>query len=274
LSEATAVLGSCGPEARVLAGGTDLIVRLREGLVRPRVVVDVKRIAELQPSIRAENGNVTLTATAVMADVAANRIVRQDFGALAQAAAVVGSVQIRNRATVAGNVCNASPAADTAPALLIYGAIVVIDSVAGQRRLPLEGFLLGPRRTALGPGEMVSAIELPIPVTGSSAAFARLTRRLGVDLATISVCCSMDSDGVTRFAFGAVGPTAFVVTDRSGVLADPKASPEAKDRVLAALTSEARPISDVRATKEYRAAMLKVLSRRLVRDLTDRRRAA
>ena len=125
LAEAVALLEAHGPDARLLAGGTDLVIRLRDGTARPVVVVDVKRIAELRPAIREADGRVTISATSVMTDIAADERVRRHFPALVEAAAVVGSVQIRNRATLAGNICNASPAADTAPSLLVYGATVV-----------------------------------------------------------------------------------------------------------------------------------------------------
>ncbi len=134
LDDAVALLGEHGPEARPLAGGTDLIIRLRDGSIEPRLVVDVKRIAELDGGIRGGSegdGLLTIGARTVMTDIAADPRIRRDFEALAEAAAVVGAVQIRNRATLAGNICNASPAADTAPALLVYDARVVVAGPAG-----------------------------------------------------------------------------------------------------------------------------------------------
>ena len=129
LAEAVATLEAHGPDARALAGGTDLIIRLRDGSVAPSVVVDLKRIAELRPGIREGDGWLSIGATTVMTDIAADPRVAREFRALAEAAAVVGSVQIRNRATLAGNICNASPAADTAPPLLVYGAAVVAEDL-------------------------------------------------------------------------------------------------------------------------------------------------
>src|SRR3989337_4437228 len=124
LQGAVALLAEHGSGARLLGGGTDLIIRLRDGSIAPRIVVDLKRIAELDGQIREHDGGLTIGARAVMTDIAADGRIRRDYRALAEAAAVVGSVQIRNRATLAGNICNASPAADTAPALLVYGADV------------------------------------------------------------------------------------------------------------------------------------------------------
>ncbi len=150
----------------MLAGGTDLIIRLRDGTIRPRVVVDVKGIEELDAEIRelggAEDG-LTIGARAVMTDIAADERIRARPPALAEAAAVVGAVQIRNRATLAGNICNASPAADTVPALLVFGARVVVAGPAGVRRIPVDDVFVRSGVTTLARGELVTAIELPAP---------------------------------------------------------------------------------------------------------------
>ena len=163
LDAAVALLAEHGPGARLLAGGTDLIIRLRDGSIRPRMVVDVKRIAELDGQIRDGDGYLTIGARTVMTDIAADPRIRRDYEALAEAASVVGSVQIRNRATLAGNVCNASPAADTVPALLVYGARALIAGPAGVRRIPIDEFFIRSGVTTLDPDEIVTAIELPSP---------------------------------------------------------------------------------------------------------------
>jgi len=217
---------------------------------------------------------MTISTTVVMAAVEDDARMRSAFPALADAAATVGSIQIRNRATVAGNICHASPAADTAPALLVYGAEVNIASVRGTRRMPLSDFFLGPGMTVLERGELVTAIGLPIPDQRRGAAFARVTRRRGVDLATVNLCCVVDASGRTAFAYGAVGPRPFLVVDDSGVLADPSSSQPAKDEVLRQLISHSDPISDVRGSREYRQAMLQVMSRRALRTAIDRLAAA
>lgn len=265
LSQVFDLLDEHGPGARVLAGGTDFAVGLRAGVVKPRIVVDLKHVPEIAPAITVLDGRLSIAALTVLADIARDVRVGQHFPALVEAVGTVGSIQIRNRATLTGNICNASPAADTAPALLVYDADIVLLSARGPRRLPLPEFLLGPRRTALRPGELATAIELPLPRHPVGAAFSRLTRRRGVDLATVSVCCRVDGDGTTRFGYGAVGPKPFVVSDPSGVLADPAAGGPARRQILDALTSHADPIGDVRAGREYRLAMIDVLSRRTLR---------
>jgi CO/xanthine dehydrogenase FAD-binding subunit len=266
--EVLGLLAAYGPEARLLAGGTDLVVGLRNGEIRPKIVIDLKRVVELRPGITETDGRFAVAATTVLADLVADVRIRQHFPALVQAALTVGSVQIRHRATLAGNICNASPAADTAPALLAYGTDVVLASAEGRRRVALEHFFIGPGRTVLRRGELVASIELPVPDRPFGSAFGRLTRRRGVDLATISLCCFVDASGDTRFGYGAVGPRPFVVADTSRVLADPATTTAEREEVLERMTAQANPISDVRASREYRRAMLLVLSRRLLRVAT------
>jgi CO/xanthine dehydrogenase FAD-binding subunit len=274
LSEVFALLDEHGPEACLLAGGTDLVVALRNRTLRPKVVIDLKRVAELRPGITETGHWVTIGANTVLADLNDDPRIRTRFPALVEAAATVGSNQIRNRATLTGNICHASPAADTAPALLVYGAVVNVASARGERQVSLQDFFVGPRQTVVQPGELAKSIDLPAPSQRRGAAFARITRRRGVDLATISLCCLVEASGITKFAYGAVGPRPFLVADDSGVLADPAASETAKDEVLRRLLTQASPISDVRGSREYREAMLLVMSRRALRSSIERLEAA
>ena len=274
LSDAFALLDEHGDDACLLGGGTDLVVELRNRSRRPKVVIDLKHVAELRPGISERGGRLTITATTAMTDVQENALIQMWFPALADAAAVVGSVQIRNRATLAGNLCHASPAADTAPPLLVYDAVVNVASARGARRVNLDEFLVGPRQTALQRGELVTSIDLPIATERRAATFARITRRRGVDLATMSLCCLVEAGGRTRFAFGAVGPRPFLATDETTVLANPSAGDETKDTALRHLLEQASPISDVRGSREYREAMLLVMSRRALRSSIERLQAA
>ena len=271
LDRAVALLDSYGPDARPLAGGTDLIIGMRQRALLPKVVVDLKAVPELRPDIRLADGQLSVSADTVMSDLAADNRIRAQFPALAEAAAVVGAVQIRNRATLAGNICNASPAADTAPALLAYDALVVAFGPGGTRRIPIEAFFTGPGQTTLARGELVIAIELPVPARPAGSAFGRLTRRRGADLATVSACASVDGSGVTRLGLGAVGPRPLLATDDTGVLADPGADRDEQAGALARLVLTASPISDVRASREYRLSMLGVLSQRVLRAALARR---
>lgn len=264
LAQTTRLLAEAGPEAMLLAGGTDLMVGLRDGSLQPSLVVDVKRVEELQgPAIERRDGAWIFSALAVMGQVEAHPGVLADLPALAEAARWVGSVQIRNRATLVGNICTCSPAADTIPPQLVYGATVVIAGPDGQRSLPLDEFIRGAKRTDLGPGELVTAIEVPIPVAGFGAAYTRLVRRRGTDLASVTLCGAVDADGRTILSYGSVGPRAFLVRDESGVLADAGAAPDSRAAVLEELLAQASPSPrSIRASPDYRLAMLRVLAMR------------
>jgi CO/xanthine dehydrogenase FAD-binding subunit len=271
LAEAVALLAELGPDARVLAGGTDLIIRLRDGTATPRVVVDIKRIPELRPGIEEIDGRLRIRAGTVMTDIAADERVRRHFPALVDAAEVVGSVQIRNRATLAGNICNASPAADTAPPLLVHEAVVVAVGPDGMRRFPLDELFVRSGVTTLALGEIVAAVELPVPGRRTASAHVRRTRRRGHDLASVTLAVAIDDAGTTRLAYGSVGPRPLLVADESGILADPGAADEAVAGVLGRMFEAASPSPrSMRASPEYRLAMLPVLARRALRIAAER----
>ncbi len=271
VAEAVALLEQHGPDAELLAGGTDLVIEMRNAWKVPKVVIDLKRIDELRPAIR-ENGQwISISSTTVMTDIAEDARIQKYFPALVESAVVVGSVQIRARATLAGNICNGSPAADTAPPLLIYRAVVAIAGPAGRHKIPIDDFIVGPGKVALGRGELVTGIELPIPRQPIGAAYTRLTRRRGTDLASITLCCSVEEGGVARIAYGSVGPRAVLVEDSSGVLADPGAPDERKSEILDEVFADASPsLRSMRASPDYRRAMLRVLGARALQTAIDR----
>jgi CO/xanthine dehydrogenase FAD-binding subunit len=261
--------------ARLLAGGTDLLIRLRDRTFRPEVVVDVKGIEELGGAIERRDGHVRFGALTTMTDVVGDEVVRGEYLALAEAALYVGSVQIRNRATLAGNLCNASPAADTAPALLVFGAEVVAAGPDGSRRIPLDQFFVRSGVTTLRPGEIVEAVELPVAGGPRGSAHLRRTRRRGHDLASVTLAVAVTPDGVTRLAYGSVGPRPVLVSDETGLLADARASDVDKASRLDELVAEASPSpTSMRASPEYRLAMLRVLGLRGVATAIERLAAA
>jgi carbon-monoxide dehydrogenase medium subunit len=271
VAEAVELLERHGDGAHLLAGGTDLVIALREGWVTPEVVIDLKRVAELRPQIREEGGVLAITAGTVMDDVASDERVLRHLPALAEAAEVVGSVQIRNRATLSGNICNCSPAADTAPPLLVYEATVVVAGPEGERRVPVDDFIVGPNKTALGRAELVTAIEVPLPQRRTGSAYLRHTRRKGTDLASITMCCAVDETGTTRLAYGSVGPRPFLEIDDTGVLADPRRTDEEKAPLIDRLFHRASPSPrSMRSGPEYRLAMLRVLGARALRIAIER----
>jgi CO/xanthine dehydrogenase FAD-binding subunit len=260
LAEATALLAEHGDGARVLAGGTDLIIRLRDGTYRPTVVVDVKRIAEMAPSIAEMDSAVRFSAGTTMTDIHDSPIVQRWFPALAEAARYVGSVQIRNRATLAGNMCNASPAADTAPPLLVYGARLTIAMLGGgTREIALDDFFVRSGVTALAPGELVTAIALPLSDGRIGSAFQRRTRRRGHDLASVTLAVSVDDRGVTRLAYGSLGPRPVLFESEAG------------EPPLEAWFQQASPSAmSMRASPDYRLAMLRVLAERAIETAQQR----
>jgi CO/xanthine dehydrogenase FAD-binding subunit len=271
LDEAVTLLADQAADARPLAGGTDLIIRLRDGTLQPRTVVDVKRIAEIDDGIREIDDVLTIGARATMTAIAADPRIQLDFAALAEAALVVGSVQIRNRATLAGNIANASPAADTVPALLVYDATVLASGPAGSRRIPIDDVFVRSGVTTLLPGELITAIELPRAVGRRGSIHLRRTRRRGHDLASVTLACAILEDGSTRMAYGSLGPRPLLVVDETGVLADRAASDDAKYKRLEELFVDARPSPDsMRASPDYRLAMLHLLGLRAVRTAMQR----
>jgi carbon-monoxide dehydrogenase medium subunit len=274
LDDAVALLDEHGPEARPLAGGTDLIIRLRDGTIRPRVVVDLKGVEDLDAEIREVGdgeAGLTIGARAVMTDIVADERIRRDHQALAEAAAVVGAVQIRNRATLAGNICNASPAADTVPALLVFGARVVVAGPAGVRTVPADDVFVRSGVTTLARGELVTSIELPRPAGPIGSVHVRRTRRRGHDLAAVTLACAVDDAGLTRIAYGSLGPRPLLVVDDTGLLADRTAPDRAKMERLETLFVGASPSpTSMRASPEYRLAMLHVLGLRAVGVAIDR----
>jgi carbon-monoxide dehydrogenase medium subunit len=270
LDDAVAILAGGG--ARLLAGGTDLIIRLRDGSIRPDVVVDVKRVADLDNRVRVAGDRLVIGGRAVMTDIAAHPVVRRDFVGLAESAAVVGSVQIRNRATLAGNIGNASPAADTVPSLLVYDATVTVRGVAGERRIAADDVFVRSGVTTLAPDEVIVAIELPLPNGARGSVHQRRTRRRGHDLASVTLACAIGADGVTRLAYGSVGPRPLLRVEQTGVLADASRPHEERLAVLDTLLGDAAPSpTSMRATPDYRRAMLRVLGWRAVEAALTRR---
>lgn len=264
-ADALAALAS-EPGARVLVGGTDLLVELRHRKVEPTLLVDLKTVTDLRDPITVGEHEVTFGPTATMTAVADHPTVRAWCPALVEAAVRVGSVAIRNRASLLANSAHASPAADTAPPLVALDATVTIASAQGERTVGAAEFFLGPRRTQCGQGELVSAITVPRPAEGASSAFERMTRRRGVDLATCSVAAAVDALGAVRVGLGAVGPRTLL---GGPVTVPDPADPD--DAAVERLLAAASPIGDVRAGLEYRTAMLRVLTRRAVQRAAARR---
>lgn len=265
VTHATRILSEEGEGACVVAGGTDLLVRMRDGLVHPTVLVDVQRIPELA-AIARQDGHLRIGATVTVAGLLASAEVRRLTPVVVEAATEVGAVQLRNLATVGGNLASAVPSADLAPPFLVLDAAVRIAGPAAERTLPLDEFFVGPHRSALQPDEVLTAVEVPPSGEGTGAAFLKFGRRNAQVLAVVNVAAwvrlrkgSVDD---VRIALGAVAPTpmrAHAAEDRlRGQLPGARQLDEAA--VLAA--QETRPISDMRASADFRRDLARVLVRR------------
>lgn len=275
LEEATTLLAE-QDGSHALSGGTDLSVAMRHGKAEPRVVVDLKGIPELASSITRLDGGFRIAANTVMTDLERNEDVRLELPGLVEAAEVVGSVQIRNRATLAGNLCNASPAADTPPVLMALGASLELQGTGGRRSLAIDGFFVGYRQTSLEPGELITAITVP-DRERSSSAFLKLGVRRAMEISIVCVGAMVELDETGRITsagigLGSVAPTTVRARTGEAILigSEPSTDLFAEAGLLAA--SDCRPIDDLRASGEYRHAMVPVLVRRALATAYQRAR--
>lgn len=266
------------PGARVLAGGTDLIVQMRTGRAAPRVFVDVKRIPELA-SIRLDAKSLWLGAAVPAALVVENTEINRLFPGLVEAVDLIGSTQIQGRASVGGNLCNSSPAADTVPALIAIGAVCLIAGPIGERRVPVESFNSAPGKNVLAAGELLVGFEIPRPPARTADAYLRFIPRTEMDIAVVGagVSVTLDASGVcthARVALGAVAPTAIQVPAAVTALVGSRGDDEALARAAAAASAAARPIDDKRGTVVYRRKVSGVLTKRAAAAAFERARGA
>ena len=253
-----------------LAGGTDLVAWLRDGAVEPGQLVDIKGLAELR-GIRLRGGRLWLGANTTFSEIVESPLVRRHAPVLAEAGGMVASVGVRNRATVAGNICSAVPCCDSGPALLVYGASIHVITARGRRTIPVARWFLGPRRTALPKGGLVTGISLP--VAKHAGAFAKLKRYRGEDLAQASVAVRVDARGGWQVAYGSVAPTPVRGPKVERLLKGVKKPDAALLKKASALAeAEIAPITDIRSSEVYRRMMVGVMLRRAV-QLAVRRMA-
>ena len=273
--EAVAGTSAARGDVRVLAGGTDLLVQLRSRTVQPDLVVDIKRIPGVRDII-AEDGGWRIGAAVSGAELGAHDGVKRDWPGVTEALNLIGSTQIQSRATLAGNLCNGSPAADSVPALFAAGARVAIVGPGGRREVPVEEIPAGPGRTTLEPGEIVAAIILPRRGAGGGDAYLRFIPRTEMDIAVVGCGVSMvvEGDRVTeaRVALGAVAPTVILVPEAAGAIVGTALDESALEALAAACSAASRPIDDRRGTVEYRIRVAGVLGRRAAAMAYERAR--
>ncbi len=277
LDAAAALLADAGNGARILAGGTDLLVQLRLDMIAPDVVVDVKRIPELR-TIAVENDGFRIGAAVTGAEMGEHAALKAAWPGVVEAVELIGSTQIQGRATMGGNLCNASPAADSVPALIAARATVAVFGPDGRREVPVEDIAIGPGRTSLAPGEFVDSIFLPPRPPHSGDAYLRFIPRTEMDIAVVGVGLSLtlDDDGTcraARVALGAVAARALDVPEAAAALVGTALDEAALDGLAAAASAACRPIDDKRGTKEYRIKVAGVLARRAASIALQRARA-
>jgi len=265
VSEAVALLGS-DAEARVLAGGTDLLVQVRGGVRKPSAWIDVKRIPDLL-GVSVEGDSIRIGAATPAAVIFEHPELQRLVPGVAEATDLIGSTQIQGRATLGGNLCNASPAADTTPALIAVGAQCIVAGSGGEREIAVEAFATGPGQTALAQGELLVAVRIPKPAARTADAYLRLIPRTEMDIAVVGagVALTLGDDGTctqARVAIGAVAPTALLLEEAAAALVGSRVDDDALARVAAAATAAARPIDDKRGTIAYRKKVVGVLAKR------------
>lgn len=277
LDEAITLLREHGESARPLAGGTDLVVQMKEGATKfplPSHIVSLLRVAELGGIEFSESEGLRIGAGATMMEVAQSPIIRERYTAIAEGAALVGSYQTMNMATVGGNLCNAAPSADIAPPLLAFETEAVIVGQGERRSLPVAEFLVGPGKTVLRADELLAEVRVPVPPADTGSAYARHTPRKQMDIAVVGVgaVLTLASNKVerARIALGAVAPTPVRARQAEAALEGQPASDEALARAAEAAAGECSPITDVRGSAEFRRHIVRVTTERILREAARR----
>jgi len=277
LNEAISLLREHGESARALAGGTDLVVQMKENATKfapPSHIVSLLRVPELGGIEFSESDGLRIGAGATMTEVAESPLIRERYSAVAEGAALVGSYQTMNMATVGGNLCNAAPSADIAPPLLTFEVEAVIAGPSGRRSVPLMEFFTGPGRTVLAADELLAEVRVPVPPAGTGSAYVRHTPRKQMDIAVVGVAALLTLAGErierARVALGAVAPTPLRAPQAEALLEGQAASNELFARAAEAATAECSPITDVRGSAEFRQHIVRVMTERTLREAAKR----
>jgi len=276
LEAAVALLAGANGRAKVLAGGTDLLIQMRSGRMEPALLVDIKGIPEMM-SIVAENGGYRFGAAVSSMDLIEHKEFAKAWPGVVDGIKYIGSLQVKARASVGGNLCNASPAADSVPALIAAGAVANIVGPKGRREVPVEQIPAGPGKTSLAPGEIVASLRLPRRPAHSGDAYLRFTPRTEMDIAVVGagVNLTLDDKGIckqARVCLGAVADRAVLVPEAAAALVGTRVDDAALKRLSAAASAACRPIDDKRGTKEYRIKVAGVMARRAAEKALERAR--
>ena len=274
---AVALLAEATGDARVLAGGTDLLVQMRADVLDPELIVDIKKIRETR-TVTEEKGGWRIGAAVTGAELKEHTQLKKAWPGVVEAANLIGSTQVQGRATLGGNLCNGSPAADSVPALIAAGAMATLVGPKGRRDLPVEDVMLGPRKLALQKGEIVVSFLLPPKPPRSSDAYLRFIPRTEMDIAVVGAGVSLTVDGsgivtAARVGLGAVAARVLLVTEAAQAIIGSRLDEAAQRRLEAAARAVCRPIDDKRGTVDFRVDVAAVLTRRAALIALDRARA-
>jgi len=278
IDEAVRLLSEHGRAARPIAGGTDIVVQMKEGATRfpyPEYIVSLSRISELRGIAFSEEGGLVVRAGTTMAEIAGHPVIRERYTTLAESAGVVGSRQTMNMATIGGNLCNAAPSADTAPALLALEAEAVVAGPSGRRNIPVRDLFAGPGQTTLAPGELLAELHIATPAPGTGSVYRRHTSRKQMDIAVVGVAAVLtlaygDRIQAARIALGAVAPTPIRAPRAEAALAGQPAGDEAFARAAEIAAGECSPIDDLRGSAEFRRHLVRVMTGRMLREAAAR----
>lgn len=276
LAAAVALLSAAAGSARILAGGTDLLIQLRAGRIEPTLLVDIKGIAEMT-SIAADSGGYRLGAAVTLMQLTEHEAFAQEWPGVIDGVKFIGSIQVKGRATLGGNLCNASPAADSVPALIAADAVASIIGPAGRREAPVAEIATGPGKTSLATGEIVTALLLPRRAAHSGDAYLRFTPRTEMDIAVVgaAVNLTLDDQGCcrqARVALGAVASRALLVPEAAAALIGTRVDAAALADLADVARAASRPIDDKRGTREFRLKIVGVMAQRAAEIALDRAR--
>ncbi|NLI56038.1 xanthine dehydrogenase family protein subunit M [bacterium] len=256
-------------KAKILSGGTDLVVRIKDGFEFPEIVIDIKSISELK-ELKFDGKDLFIGATVTFNELIESDVVKEKFPLLWEAAKSVASTGIRNRATLAGNICSAVPSLDSGPALLVYEAEVILKSNNGERKVNINDFFLGPRKTVLKEDEFVYGVNVPLPQKKNGGSYVKLGRYNGEDLAQVGIGILILEGNEYRIAHCAVGPVAARAKKIEQLLNGKPLDDPLIEEAKKLIEQEISPITDIRATKEYRIHMAKVMFERGLKAAVNR----
>ena len=274
IDEAFRLVGEIGKGAMFMAGGTDLLIKTKRKLLKPKAVIDIKKIKGLDEISFDKKKGLTIGSTVALTTIENHPLIKEKYPAIADAAHATANVQIRNMASISGNLCNAAPSAENAPVLMAMGAIVNLASQEGTRSVPLDEFFKGPGKTIIKQGELLTSINVPVPPKGAGTSYQHISARGKVDISAVGVGAMLIMKGDicedARIFLGAVAPVPMMAKNAQKVLKGKKLTEELLQTAGITASKECKPITDMRASAEYRTLMVAVLTGRAIDESRSR----